>query len=184
MEVVDGGLKHNAPQLFDILVPPPIPESARGLLSNFGTVGTSAVGSGSSGNGAVHNGSVGTTNVRARVGDESAKGAAVGPVMGIDGSGMGGRAGSCQGVTNSRNIGDGGFGGGKDPLVLDFGDVYEGKLYQWRSFVIVNHAAMPLEFQLSSSLPSTEVNFSLSAMTLKQFKSVHIEANSRLQVRE
>ncbi|CAN0551932.1 unnamed protein product, partial [Ectocarpus sp. 12 AP-2014] len=68
------------------------------------------------------------------------------------------------------------------PLVLDYGDVYEGKLYQRRSFVIMNHAAMPLEFQLSSSLPASELNFSLSAATLKQFKSVHVEAKTRLQV--
>lgn len=183
MEVVDGGLKHNAPQVFDVLVPAPIPESTRGRLSNFGTTGTSAGGSGSSGNSTVHAAGVGTSNARARVGDESAKSAAVGPILGIEGSGMGSRAESCQGITNSRSIGDVGFGGGNDPLILDFGDVYEGKLYQWRSFVIVNHAAMPLEFQLSSSLPATEVNFSLSAMALKQFKSVHVEANTRLQVR-
>ncbi|CAN0473554.1 unnamed protein product, partial [Hapterophycus canaliculatus] len=69
-----------------------------------------------------------------------------------------------------------------EPLVLDYGDVYEGKLYQRRSFVIVNHALMPLEFQLSSSLPAYELNFSLSAVTLKQFKSVHVEAKTRLQV--
>ena len=68
--------------------------------------------------------------------------------------------------------------------MLDYGDVYEGKLYQRRSFVIVNRAAMPLEFQLSSSLPPSELNFSLSAATLKQFKSVHVEAMTRLQARD
>ena len=50
--------------------------------------------------------------------------------------------------------------------------------------MIVNHAAMPLEFQLSSSLPPSELNFSLSAATLKQFKSVHVEAKTRLQARD
>ena len=78
----------------------------------------------------------------------------------------------------------GGGGGSQDALVLDYGDVYEGKLYQRRSFVIVNRAAMPLEFQLSSSLPPSELNFSLSAATLKQFKSVHVEAMTRLQARD
>ncbi|KAG5179043.1 hypothetical protein JKP88DRAFT_350052 [Tribonema minus] len=67
-------------------------------------------------------------------------------------------------------------------LVMNFGDVYEGKLYNRRSFVILNSSAMPLEFQLSSSLSPSELNFSLSAVTLKQFKSVTIEANSKLQV--
>ncbi|CAM9885744.1 unnamed protein product, partial [Choristocarpus tenellus] len=78
----------------------------------------------------------------------------------------------------------GGVGGQTQPLLLDYGDVYEGKLYQRRSFVIQNHASMPLEFQLSCSLPTSELNFSLSAVTLKQFKSVNVEANTRLQVRK
>ncbi|CAM9517284.1 unnamed protein product, partial [Pylaiella littoralis] len=78
--------------------------------------------------------------------------------------------------------GGSGGGGAQEPLVLDYGDVYEDKLYRRRSFMIVNHAAMPLEFQLSSSLPASELNFSLSAVTLKQFKSVHVEAKTRLQV--
>ncbi|CAN0312688.1 unnamed protein product, partial [Ectocarpus sp. 13 AM-2016] len=102
---------------------------------------------------------------------------------GVAGTGKGG--GSVAGVGQDSGGGGGtgvGGGGGREPLVLDYGDVYEGKLYQRRSFVIVNHAAMPLEFQLSSSLPASELNFSLSAATLKQFKSVHVEAKTRLQV--
>lgn len=115
-------------------------------------------------------------------------------------SGGVGRGGGINGSVGRGNAGVGKDGGGgegnrvsgrgrsrggglrKEALLLDYGDVYEGMLYQRRSFVIVNKATMPLEFQLSSSLPASELNFSLSAVTLKQFKSVNVEAQTRLQV--
>ncbi|CAM9221770.1 unnamed protein product [Scytosiphon promiscuus] len=101
------------------------------------------------------------------------------PTPVIGGASVGGGVASGVAVGGTGN---GEKAGGVKPLVLDYGDVYEGKLYQRRSFVIVNRSSMPLEFQLSSSLPASELNFSLSAVTLKQFKSVHVEAKTRLQV--
>lgn len=152
----------------------------------------------------------GRTSSGARTGAaESVSGGSSGiSISGVDGA-MGAREGSgnvkkclrgTRGAGGDVGLDSGGGGGvgkgvggdgvkcsrgeptSKVPLELDYGDVYEGMLYQRRSFVIVNHASMPLEFQLSSSLPASELNFSLSAVTLKQFKSVTVEAKTRLQV--
>lgn len=192
MEVVDGGLKNMASQLFEVLVSPPVPKSAREqplLTSGIGGSGGGSIGGTStgslngSGTASAGGGSAGTGSGSTRGGS----GAAVGGV-GADGTGgvIGPGKGGGSGVGGSQDVAGGGTGGGgggaQEALVLDYGDVYEGKLYQRRSFVIVNHSTMPLEFQLSSSLPVSELNFSLSAVTLKQFKSVHVESKTRLQV--
>lgn len=185
MEVVDGGLKAVVSQLFEILVSPAVPTSTREPLSKFGAGGVGpSGGGGGSGNGVITGGSGGVGAGSGPVNGSAGSAAGGG---GGDGAGGGGGKGSGNGVGGGQDgaSGSSGSGGGgtREPLVLDYGDVYEGKLYQRRSFVIVNRAAMPLEFQLSSSLPASELNFSLSAVTLKQFKSVHVEAKTRLQVR-
>ncbi|CAM9717112.1 unnamed protein product, partial [Discosporangium mesarthrocarpum] len=114
-------------------------------------------------------------------GASAVPGVAGGAAGALVGSGDGGGGG---GVAVGGGMGSGGGAGvgQAQPLILDYGDVYEGKLYQRRSFVIKNHASMPLEFQLSCSLPAAELNFSLSAVTLKQFRSVNVDAGTRLQV--
>ncbi|CAM9122973.1 unnamed protein product, partial [Chrysoparadoxa australica] len=70
----------------------------------------------------------------------------------------------------------------RERLTLNFGDVYQGKLYRRRSFSIDNCSNMPLEFQLFSSLPATELSFSLSASSFEQVRGMTIEAHSRRQV--
>jgi hypothetical protein len=67
--------------------------------------------------------------------------------------------------------------------VIDMGEVYYNFWYQNRSFVVVNEAAVAMEFLLSSSLDhndSTELNFSLANTSLKRFSSVTVDAKSRL----
>lgn len=196
MEVVDGGLKDVASQLFEVLVSPPVPKSTREPLSASSGGGVSSANSNSSGNIVVGgvSGGAGAGSGATKAGSGGALGSASGEgTGGVARTGKGGLGGigSAQDVAGGVGGGSGGGGGAggggggsQDALVLDYGDVYEGKLYQRRSFVIVNRAAMPLEFQLSSSLPPSELNFSLSAATLKQFKSVHVEAMTRLQARD
>lgn len=213
MEVVDGGLKDMVSQLFEVLVSPAVPKSTREPLLTFGTsaAGGGGGGGGNSGsNNTTAAGSNSSNDVVTGVGGSSGAGGAVatgssGSALGAGGDGKGGIIGAGNGGGSGAGGGGqevgvgggggsgasggsggsiGGGGGGAEALVLDYGDVYEGKLYQRRSFVIVNNASMPLEFQLSSSLPASELNFSLSAVTLKQFKSVHVEAKTRLQVRD
>lgn len=208
MEVVDSGLKDGGTQLFEVLVSPKVPSSTREPLSpadgrrgsNAVTANGSVVGSGGPGGDGRAEALVGLA------GRESGGGAHA--FVGEPASTLGSETGKKLQESSGGDSGDvaatavdgrgksvGGLGrdaggresGGrrlslKEPLVLDYGDVYEGMLYQRRSFVIVNHASMPLEFQLSSSLPVSELNFSLSAVTLKQFKAVNVEAKTRLQV--
>lgn len=177
-------------QLFEVLVSPAVPTSTREVstASGISNNGGSGGGSGSGGGNGESGGVSGAVNGSGGGGGGSAGGLGTGggggdKTDGVGGVGKGGGSGAGVGQDSGGGGGaGGGGGGGREPLVLDYGDVYEGKLYQRRSFVIVNHAAMPLEFQLSSSLPASELNFSLSAATLKQFKSVHVEAKTRLQV--
>jgi hypothetical protein len=67
--------------------------------------------------------------------------------------------------------------------VIDMGEVSYNFWYRNRSFVVVNEAAVAMEFLLSSSLDhndSTELNFSLANSSLKRFSSVTVDAKSRL----
>ena len=188
MEVVDGGLKEKVSQLFEVLVSPAAPKSKRGPALTAGVGSGSGASSGGGGIGGTGNGAVVASGSGGSGGGGGNGGGSGGDeVSGVVGGSKGGGGGVGVGKyvpgDGSGGGGGGGGGGSPEPLVLDYGDVYEGKLYQRRSFVIVNKAPMPLEFQLSSSLPASELNFSLSAVTLKQFKSVHVEANTRLQVK-
>lgn len=167
MEVVDGGIKDMVSHLFEVLVSPAVPRSICLPLV------TSCEG-GDSANGVIQPGGAGTIGTVGGMGNSSLGGA-------VGDAGDDASCGTAGAAGNGQEVSSGGGGAHQEALVLDYGDVYEGKLYQRRSFVIVNHATMPLEFQLSSSLPASELKFSLSAVTLKQFKSVHVEAKTRLQ---
>ena len=177
-------------QLFEVLVSPPAPKGSRGLPPGLRAGGgTAGVGTCTTRNGPSRGigSGYGRTGAGAKTVDGLSDRALTASVHGAGVNRVASEKELGKGFTNcSRNMGSGTIGGvegAKESLVLDFGDVYEGELYRRRSFVIINHSGMPLEFQLSSSLPSSELNFSLSAVTLKQFKSVHVEANTRLQVR-
>eukprot|EP00965_Chrysotila_dentata_P123932 4096479-Pleurochrysis_carterae.AAC.3 len=70
-------------------------------------------------------------------------------------------------------------------LSLDLGDVYYGVLYVNRSFVVENHSSMPLHFMISHNLrrsACTELNFSLSNLSLKLFSSLLVPPASSTRV--
>ena len=67
-------------------------------------------------------------------------------------------------------------------LEISYGEVFFNKLYHNRSVVIVNSSDVSLDFMLSSNVPHTELNFSLSATSLKEISSISVDAHSRLQV--
>ncbi|KJE90188.1 hypothetical protein CAOG_009434 [Capsaspora owczarzaki ATCC 30864] len=71
------------------------------------------------------------------------------------------------------------------PAVINLGDVFYGHTYMSRSFIIQNRSALPLEFLLSSNLPSddpTELVLSLARLSPKLCKTVTVDPQSFVTV--
>jgi hypothetical protein len=63
--------------------------------------------------------------------------------------------------------------------VIDFGQVFVGQRYTRRSFVIVNLAEIPLDFQLSSNISPRELSFSLTPVSPRTSCVVSVQPKER-----
>eukprot|EP01041_Mallomonas_annulata_P001631 gene1631-3162_t len=63
----------------------------------------------------------------------------------------------------------------KNGHFVEFADVYLGKLYRRRSFVLINISDTALEFKLSSTFPISDLMFTLSPLSLKPCTQLTVE---------